>query len=36
MTIPQLKTWLQSKGVSVNGKKKAELVESVEEYFENK
>ena len=35
MTIPQLKTWLQSKGMPVGGKK-AQLVERVEGHFEQK
>ena len=35
MTIPQLRTWLQSKGMPVGGKK-AQLVERVEGHFEQK
>ena len=35
MTMPQLKSWLEIKGIMTGGKK-AELVERVEEYFENK
>ncbi|KAL2043832.1 hypothetical protein N7G274_003352 [Stereocaulon virgatum] len=35
MTIPQLKSWLQAKGRPVGGKK-AQLVERVEEFFEQK
>lgn len=35
MTIPQLKSWLQAKGMPVGGKK-AELVERIEEHFEQK
>ena len=37
LTIPLLKEWLQSKQIGpLTGLKKAELVEKVEEYFENK
>lgn len=36
MTVAQMKAWLQNKGVSVTGKKKGELVDAVEEYFEKK
>ena len=36
MTVPQLKAWLQAKGIIVSGKKKNDLVESVEEYWEKK
>lgn len=36
MTVGQLKTWLQGKAMSVSGKKKDELIEGVEEYFEQK
>ncbi len=36
MTVTQLKSWLQGKGISVTGKKKGDLVDSVEEYFEKK
>ena len=35
MTVPQLKAWLQGKNMSGSGKK-ADLVERVEEYFEQK
>ena len=35
MTVPQLKSWLQAKNMSVGGKK-ADLLERVEEYFEQK
>lgn len=35
MTIPQMKAWLQGKNMSVGGKK-ADLVERVEEFFEQK
>ena len=35
MTIPQLKSWLQANGMAVGGKK-AQLVERIEEHFENK
>ena len=35
MSVVQLKSWLQSKGMSVAGKK-AELVDRVESYFEKK
>ena len=35
MTIPQLKSWLQAKGMPVGGKK-ADLVERVQVYFERK
>ena len=35
MTIPPLKAWLQGKNMSVSGKK-ADLLERVEEYFEQK
>ena len=35
MTIPQLKAWLHGKNMSVGGKK-ADLLERVEEFFENK
>lgn len=33
--MPQLKTWLVSKGQSASGRK-AELIEHVESWFENK
>lgn len=35
MTVPQLKAWLQGKGISGSGKK-FDLLERVEEYFEQK
>lgn len=35
LTVPVLRAWLQSKGLSVNGKK-ADLVERVEAFFERK
>ena len=35
MTLPQLKSWLQTKSISIGGKK-ADLVERVEDYFEQK
>lgn len=35
MNMPQLKSWLQSKAIAT-GRKKAELVDRVEAYFENK
>lgn len=35
MNMPQLESWLYSKGIATGGKK-AELVERVEEYFEQK
>ena len=35
MTIPQLKAWLHGKSMSVGGEK-ADLLERVEEYFEQK
>ena len=35
MTAAELKAWLHDKGMSVGGKK-GELVERVEEYFEQK
>lgn len=35
LTVPVLRAWLQSKGLSVSGKK-ADLVERVEAFFERK
>ncbi|MCJ1459276.1 ATP-dependent DNA helicase II subunit 1 [Mycoblastus sanguinarius] len=35
MTIPQLKSWMQPKGINVSGKK-SDLVERAEAYFEQK
>lgn len=35
LTVPALKTWLQGKNLSVSGKK-ADLVERVESWFEQK
>ncbi|KZF22944.1 ATP-dependent DNA helicase [Xylona heveae TC161] len=35
LTVPILKSWMENKGLSTSGKK-SDLVERVEEYFENK
>ena len=34
MTVAQLKSWMHSKGMHASGKKKGELVDIVQEYFE--
>jgi len=36
MTVAQLKTWMHGKAMSVAGKKKEDLIETVEDYFERK
>jgi len=36
MTVAQLKTWIQGKGMSVSGKKKEELIEGIDDFFERK